>query len=553
MELWTALLDILILLTAAVLLGGLCERFRQSPILGYLLAGTLLGPNALNVLRSHSSVATLAELGVALLLFTIGLEFSWRRLRAVGKVGGLGGTLQVSVTGALTTAVCLLAGLDVRIAVAIGAIVPLSSTAAVIRLLAARAEIDAVHGRNAIGVLLLQDIAVVPLVLLVTILGGETSVMAIGWSLIRSLGLAALLFAGFHVLLNRVVPLALGTGVAARNRDMPILLAIVTALGAAWVSHTLGFSPVLGAFMAGVLLGESRFATQIRADIAPLHILFMTLFFSSIGMLSNPAWVAQNWVLVLLVASTVIVGKTAVTAGVVYLSGSPLAQAIATGLVLAQLGEFSLVLAGVAMDAQVLGDAQFELIVAALILTLFVTPYLAEFAPRVAEIVGGMGVRDRAAREPSESMRDHLVIIGFGPAGQRIAELLMGDPNLPIIVVELNQNTSSHAEAYGLRVHLGDATREEVLEHAHVRTARAVAVTLPDPRAARQVVQQIRALAPDTTIVVRSRYHVHRWELEMAGAHIVVDEENEVGARIAAEIRNRALTPAPSPDGVVLE
>jgi CPA2 family monovalent cation:H+ antiporter-2 len=426
----------------------------------------------------------------------------------------------------------------------------LSSTAAVVRLLAARAEVDAVHGRNAIGVLLLQDVAVVPLVLLVAMLGGDGSVVAIGWSLIRSLGLAALLFAAFHIVLNRVVPLVLGTGVAARNRDMPILLAIVTAVGAAWVSHWLGFSPVLGAFLAGILLGESRFATQIRADIVPLQTLFMTLFFSSIGMLSNPAWVAQNWMLLLMVVAAVVIGKTAVTTGAAYLLGSPLGQALATGLVLAQLGEFSLVVAGVAIEVEVLSEPLFELVVAALMLTLFLTPYLAAFAPRLASFAGGLGVAGVGVEGKEEGRTaptpGHLVIVGFGPAGQRIAELLMGDPGFPIVVVEQNRSTAAHAEAYGLPVHLGDATREQVLEHAHVRTARAVAVTLPDPRAARQVVQQVRSLAPDTIIVVRSRYHVHRWQLDVAGAHIVVDEENEVGARIASEIRGRALPPTTS-------
>lgn len=543
MQLWTALLDILILLTAAVVLGGLCERFRQSPILGYLLAGTLLGPNALDLLPSHTAVTAIAELGVALLLFSIGLEFSWRRLRAVGKIGGVGGTLQILGIGAVTTLVCLVAGLDVRGALAIGAVVPLSSTAAVVRLLASRAEVDAVHGRNAIGVLLLQDVAVVPLVLLVAMLGGEGSAISIGWSLLRSLGLAALLFAAFHVVLNRVVPVVLGTGAAARNRDMPILLSIVTAVGAAWVSHWLGFSPVLGAFLAGILLGESRFATQIRADIVPLQTLFMTLFFSSIGMLSNPAWVAENWLLLVGVVVAVVVGKATLTAAAVSVVGSPVALAAATGLVLAQIGEFSLVLAGVAIEARVLSEPQFELIVATLMLTLFLTPYLAALAPRVATFIGGLGSDKVDLVEQEEggaaAMRGQLVIVGFGPAGQRIAELLMGDQKLPILVVEMNQATAAHAESYGLPVLLGDATRETVLEHAHVRTAKAVAVTLPDPRAARQVVQQVRSLAPDAMIVVRSRYHVHRWQLDVAGAHVVVDEENEVGARIAAEIRNR--------------
>jgi len=168
MDLWPSLLDILILLAAATVLGGLFERFKQSPLLGYLLAGTLLGPNALNLLPSHAAVATIAELGVALLLFTIGLEFSWRTLRSIGPIALGGGTIQVALTGIMTAVVCLALGLGTRASVAIGAMIALSSTAAVLRLLARRAELDSVHGRNAVGILLLQDIAVVPIMLVIT-------------------------------------------------------------------------------------------------------------------------------------------------------------------------------------------------------------------------------------------------------------------------------------------------------------------------------------------------------------------------------------------------
>ena len=270
MSLWTALLDVLILLLAAMLLGSLCERLKQSALLGYLLAGTLLGPNALDWMPNHTAVATIAELGVALLLFTIGLEFSWRRLRSIGPIALGGGTVQVLLTGGLTAGVCLALGLGGRPALAVGAMIALSGTDSVLRLLVSRAEIDGVHGRHALGILLLQDIAVVPLVLVVTALGGEdsSSVAQIGYGIGRAVVVAAVLVGALFLLLNYLVPLLLNTEQAARNRDLPILLAIVTGVGTAWVSHTLGLSPVLGAFIAGLLLAESPFATQIRADIA---------------------------------------------------------------------------------------------------------------------------------------------------------------------------------------------------------------------------------------------------------------------------------------------
>ncbi|MHC4710657.1 MAG: cation:proton antiporter domain-containing protein, partial [Planctomycetota bacterium] len=381
MDLWTALLDILILLGAAMLLGALCERLRQSALLGYLLAGTLLGPNAFNVLPSYQAVFTIAELGITLLLFTIGLEFSWRRLRTVGAIAAGGGTLQILLTGAATALLCGVLGLDVPAALAVGAVVAMSSTAAVLRVLAGRQEIDAVHGRNALGILLLQDMAVVPAALFVAALGLGGGVAQVGWAVVQALGLATVLAGALYVVVSYALPRLLGADLVAANRDLSILLAIVTATGAAWLSHALGFSPVLGAFVAGMVLAESPFATQIRADIMPLHTLFVTLFFSAIGTLADPGWAAQHWALLIGVAVLIVVGKTTVTAGVARLFRFPPGQSLATGLVLAQLGEFSLVLAILARDGQVIGSNLFDLIVAAMIVTLFLTPYLAALAP----------------------------------------------------------------------------------------------------------------------------------------------------------------------------
>ncbi len=548
MDLWSALLDILILLGAAMLLGALCERFKQSALLGYLLAGTLLGPNAFNVLPSYEAVSAIAELGIAMLLFSIGLEFSWRRLRSVGAIAVGGGTLQILLTGAATALLCRLLGLDGPAALAIGAVVAMSSTAAVLRVLAARQEIDAMHGRNALGILLLQDVAVVPAALFVAALGMGGGIAQVAWAVVQALGLATALAGALYIVVSYALPRLLGAQLVAANRDLSILLAIVTAAGAAWLSHSLGFSPVLGAFVAGMVLAESPFAVQIRADIGPLHTLFVTLFFSAIGMLADPGWAAQHWALLGGVVLLIVVGKTAVTAGVVRLFRFPLGQSLATGLVLAQLGEFSLVLAILARDSQVIGESLFDLMVAALIVTLFLTPFLAALAPRLALAVGRIMTREHKLTAAETlaghggALSGHLVIVGFGPAGQRVAVTLIGRSDLGIVVADLNASTLDLARSYGLQTIVGDATRESVLAGLHIRTAAAVAITLPDPRTARQVVQMVRALAPDTRIVVRSRYHVHRWQLDVAGAHTVVDEEDEVGARIAAEIG--ALLPA---------
>ncbi len=541
MDLWTALLDILFLLAAAIVLGGLCERLRQSAILGYLLAGTLLGPHALDWMPNHEAVSTIAELGVAMLLFAIGLEFSWRRLRSIGGLALRAGTLQIVLTSLVTAGICLAGGLGGRSSLAVGAMITLSSTACVLRLLVNRAEIDSVHGRNALGILLLQDAAVLPMVILVAVLAGAGSLGQAGWELARAIGAAALFAGVSYVLLNRVAPVLLSVREAARNRELPVLLAIVMVVGAAWAAHRIGLSPAIGAFVAGILLAGSPFATVIRADVAPLRTLFVTLFFSSIGMLADPRWVVGHWLPVAALVAAIVVGKTVLTCGAVWLFRRSFGYAVATGTCLAQVGEFSFVLADVGLDAELISDALFKLMVSATIVTLFLTPYLVAVAPRLAAVwrewPAGGASRAAETSEPGADRGGHVVIVGFGPAGQRVAEELLQEHQSKIVVVELNPKSAAVARSYGLETHIGDATRAEVLERLHVGTARVVAVTVPDTTTSRRVIEQVRSLSPDTMIVVRARYHLHRWQLAMAGAQVVADEEDGVGAEIASQVR----------------
>jgi len=534
MNLWTALLDVLILLTAAMLLGAMFERLKQNAILGYLLAGTLLGPNALDLVPNHEAVSGIAELGVALLLFVIGLEFSRSQLRSIGAIALGGGTLQVVATTALGMYAGVLCGLDVRAAFAVGAIIALSSTAVVIRLLVQRAEIDSVHGRNALGILLLQDIAVVPLLLAVTILAGEGSPVDIGWAMVRSLGMIVMLTGALY-LLTRAAPWLLGTRVAA-DRETPVLLVMVTAVGSAWGAHALGLSPVLGAFLAGVMLAESPFATQIRADVAPLKTLFVTLFFSSIGMMTNPGWVLEHWAAVTGLVAAIILGKMILVSGVVRLFRFPIGHAMATGICLAQVGEFSFVLAGQSRQQNLIGDELFELIIAATVLSLFATPYLVALAPRISRVFDGRSARATLPAGDPESLEDRIAIIGFGPAGRRVAEELAKD-GWSLIAIELNSRSVADAAAMGVPMIVGDATSLQVLEQARIASVRAVAVTVPDPATARQITAQIHDIAPGVGIIARTRYHRYRADLERAGANTVVDEEMEVGHCIAVKVR----------------
>lgn len=542
MNLWNTLLDVLLLLLTAMVLGGVFERLRQNALLGYLAAGTALGPHAFNLIPNYEVITSIAELGVALLLFSIGLEFSWRKLRSLGAIAFGGGTLQILSTIVLSAWAATTFGMDLRQAFAVGATIALSSTAVVMRLLADRAEIDSVHGRNALGILLLQDVAVVPLVLAVTVLAGEGTVAEMGWGMARAVGAATLLATTLLVVLKYLLPRLLHTREATVNRDLPILLAMVTAVGCAWGSHALGLSPVLGAFVGGMILAETPFATQIRSDVAPLKTIFVTLFFSSIGMLANPAWATANWATVAALAAAVVFGKLTVVSVVARVFRSPAQHSVATGLCLAQIGEFSFVLAEVSRSGQLISSDLFELMIAVTVVTLFLTPYFVAMAPRSARLF----VRDSARSSPQcqlpgedrsgARLRDHIVIVGFGPAGKTAAKELLKE-ELPLAVVELNPNLAESVRALGIPVAIGDATRLETLEQADVESAKAIAITVPDPATAQQITRQLHSMVPRTPIIARSRYHRYSADLVRAGASGIADEETEVGLRIASKLR----------------
>ncbi len=530
MDLWQVLIQVLVVLGAALALGMVFERLGQSAILGYLAAGVLLGPGAFNLVTSGPALAALSELGVALLLFSIGLEFSWSRLKRFGVVALGGGILQVTLTIALAAGVLVLIGLSGNVALAVGAMVALSSTATVLRILTDRAELDAVHGRSAVGILLLQDIALVPLVLLVTILGGGGTSASALLAIARSIALGGGFVFLAYLVLNFLLPRLLHS--AAGSRELGILLAVVTCLGATMGAHALELSPALGAFVAGMLLAESPFATQVRADVSGLRTLFLTVFFVAAGMLADLTWIAAHWGRFLLVVLVVLVTKSLVLWAILRTLGVPSRHALATGVCLAQVGEFSFVLAEIARGS-LLGDDAFSLMVAATVGTLFLTPYLVASAPRLAawsDRVLGRAVTAPPALPPRRPGRQegHIIVVGYGPAGAGVAEALLAARMTPL-VVDLNPRTAEATGRAGVEALVGDARQEDVLRHAHVETARAVVVTLPDYRATELVLRLARILNPSARLIARARYHIFSPSLAAAGAQAIVDEEHEVG------------------------
>ncbi len=528
---WHLLMELVLLLLAAFVLGALAQRLGQSAIIGYLVAGTLVGP----LLFNADVVEQVAELGVSLLLFSIGLEFSFSRLRQLGATALVGGSLQVIVTLAVFAGLLALQTPPAT-AAALGAMAALSSTAVVLRVLVDRATIDSVYGRNALGILLLQDIAVVPLVLLVTVLtqGGDGA--AIWMHIGRIIGGAVCLVISYYGLFYHVVPRVLMTKDMFANRELMILLAIIIALGAIWSAHALGLSPALGAFLAGMLLAESPFATQIRADIGSIRTLFVTLFFTSVGMLADPAWFIRHlhWVVAALVV--VVVLKTGIVYGIArFLKNGPV-QALATGLTLAQVGEFSFVLAAAAHHGGLLDADQFALVVSVTILSMFISPYMITYAERWAWLVF-QRLRPTKAGQPPHSddqtpEAGRILVIGFGPAGQAVARALLRH-NIRPTVIELNPRTAAEVRRMKLPVHIGDARSDAVLEHAGGRRLCAAVIALPDPKTCREVIAKLKLLSPDLAVITRARYHRFVESLQKKGALVVVDEEITVGQNLA--------------------
>ncbi len=535
MNIWRFLFEMVLLLGGAFALGALAQRLRQSPIVGYLLTGTLVGP----LLFNAAAVNQAAELGVSLLLFSIGLEFSFKELRRMGKMAFGAGSVQVLATLAVVTLITVWL-LTLSQSLTIGAIVTLSSTAVVLRVLVDRAEIDSVRGRASLGILLLQDIAVVPLVLMVSFFVPGTVETHVGLHLLKVASAAAALVAVFYLIFYRILPVFLKEQALFANRELTVLLTITAGLGATGAAHALNISPALGAFAAGLLLGESPFAAQIQADIGSLRVMMVTLFFASIGMLLNPMWFLLHLHWIFLVALVIFILKSALIYFIAGFFGLDSRHALATGITLAQIGEFSFVLLAAARSGGVLGDYAFNLTISVIILLMFAAPYMVTLAfPLSDRLLAFFTRRSPAAAEQPPSAAaapgSRVLVVGLGPSGLKVVESLLASQIEPV-VIDVNPQSRLIGRDMGVKVHLGDAGLDEILLHAGLKSVCMAVVTVPAPESSLRIIRTIRRLMPLLPIAARGRYHRHLADLQNAGAGLIVDEESNIGARLSKEV-----------------
>ena len=536
---WHLLGEFLFLLSSAVAVAAIVERFGVSSIVGYLLGGMLVGPGVLGFVGSGSSedsYAVMTELGVSLLLFTIGLEITPGKLKLFGIRGGVIGLAQVlATTGIGLVLILLFTGMSLGTAFAASCMVTMSSTAVVVRVLADRNEMESPHGRDALSILLVQDFAVVPMLLIVSMLGVSPLANTIPEPGDTQLPTSTMLFGmlGLVALTVVLLPRLLGSEIFRRNRDFPVIIALTTALTAAWASHTIGLSAELGAFIAGIILARTDFARQLRADVQALKAVFLTLFFASVGLLVDVEWLLNdnNWTLVLIFTAAGVVGKSIIVSSIVVLSGGRVRQGVRSGLCIAQIGEFSFVIGSVAFARELLNYEGFQALVSATVLSLVFTPGLiavsGRFGIKVEDLLKKAGLikaRERNDGEDSDNLFDHVVIAGFGPSGEE-ASRMMQLVGAQTYVIDLNRTLVENAKRLGSRADLGNSAQREILEHAHLASARALIVTVPDPHAAIATIEQARMIAPDILICARARFKKFNDAFEKAGAdHVVVEE-----------------------------
>jgi len=540
----TSGLELTLLLLGSAVLGVVAFRMLHlPPMLGYLAVGVLIGPNALHLADDGPATHALAEFGVVFLMFSIGLEFSLAQLKAMRRIVlGLGlaqvsVTILVTVLGALALRYSPLpVAISWQAALALGGALAMSSTAIVSKLLTERLELESEHGRRIIGILLFQDLAVVPLLILIPSLAkpAEELAMTLGWAAIKAAAVLALLLFFGQKLMRQWFTIV----VKRRSQELFMLNLLLVTLGAAWITEHAGLSMALGAFVAGMLISETQYKHQVEEDIKPFRDVLLGLFFITIGMLLNLRLVLDNWWVVLLLLVLPVLLKFALIAALAKAFGSSDGVAMRTGLALAQAGEFGFVLLSLAAGSQLVDPFLIQLVLASMVLSMLVAPFVIANMDKIAMKVASnewmlqsLQLTQLASR--TMAAQKHVIIAGFGRSGQSLATLLT-EEKLPWYALDLDPERVQEARSAGVNVSYGDCTRREALIAAGINRASALVITFADTRLALKVLHLVHELAPKLPVIVRAHDDTELDVLRKAGATEVVPEALESSLMLAS-------------------
>jgi len=526
--------DILIFLVAAVVVVPAFRRLRTSPILGYLVAGIIIGPHGLAIISDSKGAHTLAEFGVVFLLFMIGLELSVERLRLLGRyVFGLG-ALQVTITGCVIGGVALALGLGKEAAIVIGGGLALSSTAFVLQLLMERDEKATSYGKISFAVLLFQDLAIVPLLMMVALLGeggGEESfIIAMGFAVLKAAG-ALILVVGIGRLVLRPIYRIVAE---ARSSELFVATTLLVVLGIGWLMSLAGISMVLGAFLSGLLLSETEYKHQVEADIRPFRGLLLGLFFITVGMSIDIAFIWQELATIALLVVSLMVGKTVITAGLCRMFGVSFGDSVRSGLLLSQGGEFGFILFLAANALGLLAGETTQILLAGVTLTMVATPLMAYLGGQFSEFLARKNKISVARVDDIEDdVHDHVLIIGFGRVGQTVAKILSAG-GISYVALDLDAARVAACHAKGMPCFFGNASQIGVLKSAGAVRAKGAVITIDQPRTTDTLVWALHEFLPDLPIFVRARDLPHGRRIEAEGATQAVPETLEASLQLAA-------------------
>ncbi|PWF55772.1 monovalent cation:proton antiporter family protein [Massilia glaciei] len=538
-------LELTLVLLGSAVLGVVAFRMLHlPPMLGYLAVGILIGPHALGLADNNATTHTLAEFGVVFLMFSIGLEFSLSQLMAMRRVVFGLGMAQVTSTIALTMLFgwaighVLPASLNVswQAAFVLGGALAMSSTAIVVKMLTERLELESEHGRKIIGILLFQDLAVVPLLILIPSLGIAPEKLAetLAWAGFKAvIVLVLLLFIG-----QKLMRKWFAVVVKRRSQELFMLNLLLITLGAAWITERAGLSLALGAFVAGMLISETQYKHQVEEDIKPFRDVLLGLFFITIGMLLNVRLVLENWWLVLLLLTGPVLVKFALIALLARAFGSNLGTSMRTGLALAQAGEFGFVLLSLSADAKLIDPFIIQLVLASMVLSMLVAPFMIEHSDKIVLkfsanewMMQSLQLTQIASR--TMASQKHVIVAGFGRSGQTLATLL-GEENIPYLALDLDPERVQEARIAGASVTYGDAARRESLIAAGIHRASALVVTYANTASALRVLHLVHELAPTLPVIVRSHDDTDLDLLKKSGATEVVPEALEGSLMLAS-------------------
>lgn len=532
--------DIVVILLVSLPIIFLFKKINLPSIVGFLIAGMIIGPYGFDLIKSVNQIGVMAEIGVMLLMFTIGLEFSLSQLIKIKKFLLVAGGFQLAVTIVLSTIIFYSLGIEINQAIFFSLLVSLSSTAIVFKILSDKDELESPQGKISIGILIFQDLAIVPMFLLLPLLSGFGQLGAgeIALKLLIAFGvLAGLLF-----LARFLMPLIVYQLANIRSREAFTIGVILLLLGTAYITHSFGLSFALGAFIAGLILSESDYNHQIVSDILPFRDSFNSIFFVSIGLLLNIQFVLENVLLISGLTLGIIVVKTLVIVTIVYFMKYPLRIGILAGLGLAQIGEFSFVLALAGLNFKLIGNDYYNSFLASTIFSMILTPLLIKLSPFIAGKTSALEKDKKHSENYLDNLHAHVIIAGFGLNGSNLARVLK-ETGIKYVVTELNPDTVKKEKAKGQKIIYGDISKEEVLKAVKIDKANTIVYAISDPAVTKRSLKLVKRLNTHIYALVRTRFVTEVDELKKLGADEVIPEEFETALQIFRKVLERYHIP----------